>query len=137
MNPEYLDENYLVNRAYNSLERLHENKKRPQFPQPDIITKDRKTFFINFSQLCQSIDRTQDYLKRYIESQTNISTSILGDGGLKFDVQIKPPQIKTLITNFIKELIICKDCKSCITKLEKDSRLTFLYCSNCNSKKSI
>ena len=64
MNPKHLDENYLVNRAYNSLERLHENKKRPQFPQPDIITKDRKTFFINFSQLCQSIDRTQDYLKR-------------------------------------------------------------------------
>ena len=131
-----MDYNYL-DRAYEKLELLNKNKKKPTFPQLNIISKDRKTFFINFSEICVAIDRTHDYVKKYLETETNISTSILGDGGLKFDVLIKPQQIKNIITTFIKELIICKDCKSCITTIEKDTRLVFLYCSNCNSKKSI
>jgi len=131
-----MDYNY-IDRAYEQLELLNKNKKKPTFPQPNIISKDRKTFFINFSEICKTIDRTPDYVKKYLEIETNISTSILGDGGLKFDVSIKPQQIKNIVTTFIKELIICKDCRSCITTLEKDTRLLFLCCSNCNSKKSI
>ena len=130
-------ENNYLDRAYEQLEAINKHKNRPIFPQPNIISKDRKTFFINFSEMCKSIGRTQDYVKKYLETETNISTSILGDGGLKFDVQIKPPQIKNIITTFIKELIICKDCRSCITTLEKDNRIQYMYCSNCNSKKSI
>jgi translation initiation factor 2 beta subunit (eIF-2beta)/eIF-5 len=131
-----MDYNY-IDRAYEQLELLNKNKKKPTFPQPNIISKDRKTFFINFNEICIAIDRTPEYVKKYLETETNISTSILGDGGLKFDVSIKPQQIKNIITIFIKELIICKDCRSCITALEKDTRLLYLYCSNCNSKKSI
>jgi translation initiation factor 2 subunit 2 len=134
---EYLDTEYMINRAYNELELIHKEKKKPTFVQPNIISKDRKTFFINFEDCCKSMNRTQEYVKKYLESETNISTSILGDGGLKFDVQIKPPQIKNIITHFIKELVICKDCKSCITILEKDTRITYLICNACNSKKSI
>lgn len=131
-----MDYNY-IDRAYEQLELLNKNKKKPTFPQPNIISKDRKTFFINFSEMCVAIERTPDYVKKYLETETNISTSILGDGGLKFDVSIKPQQIKNIITTFIKELIICKDCKSCITTLEKDTRVLIMYCYNCNSKKSI
>ena len=130
-------EEELVERAYSQLELLNKNKKKPSFPPLNIISKDRKTFFINFSDICKSINRTQEFVKKYLETETNISTSILGDGGLKFDVNIKPQQIKNIITNFIKTLIICVDCKSCITILEKDTRITFLYCKNCNSKKSL
>ena len=130
-------ENNYLDRAYEQLELLNKNKKKPIFPQPNIISKDRKTFFINFSELCKTIDRTQDHVKKYLETETNIPTSILGDGGLKFDVSIKPQQIKNIITTFIKELIICKDCRTCITTLEKENRLTYMCCSNCNSKKSI
>ena len=130
-------ENTYLDRAYDQLELLNKNKKKPTFPQPNIISKDRKTFFINFSEICNSIDRTPEYVKKYIETETNISTSVLGDGGLKFDVSIKPQQIKNIITTFIKELIICKDCRSCITTLEKDTRILYMCCSNCNSKKSI
>ena len=130
-------ENTYLDRAYDQLELLNKNKKKPTFPQPNIISKDRKTFFINFDEICIAINRTQEYVKKYIETETNISTSVLGDGGLKFDVQIKPPQIKNIITTFIKELIICKDCRSCITTLEKDTRILYICCSNCNSKKSI
>jgi translation initiation factor 2 beta subunit (eIF-2beta)/eIF-5 len=134
---EYLNITDFVSRAYEQLEMLNKNKKKPTFPQPNIISKDRKTFFINFSDLCEAINRTPEYVKKYLETETNISTSILADGGLKFDISIKPQQIKNIVTTFIKELIICKDCKSCITQLEKDSRLTFMCCYNCNSKKSI
>jgi translation initiation factor 2 beta subunit (eIF-2beta)/eIF-5 len=131
-----MEYNYL-DRAYVQLELINKNKKKPTFPQPNIISKDRKTFFINFNEICIAIDRTPEYVKKYLETETNISTSIMGDGGLKFDVSIKPQQIKNIITNFIKELIICKDCKSCITTLEKETRILYLSCSNCNSKKSI
>jgi len=130
-------EDKLVERAYYQLELLNKNKKKPSFPPPNIISKDRKTFFINFSDICKSINRTQEYVKKYIEKETNISTSILGDGGLKFDVNIKPQQIKNIITHFIKTLIICVDCKSCITTLEKDTRVVIIICTNCNSKKSL
>ena len=131
INDTYLD------RAYSQLELVNKNKKKPIFPQPNIISKDRKTFFINFNELCKSINRTQEYVKKYLETETNITTSILGDGGLKFDVQIKPQQIKNIITTFIKNLVLCVDCKSCITRLEKDTRILFMCCYNCNSKKSI
>jgi len=130
-------DNIYLDRAYSQLELKNKNKKKPTFPQPNIISKDRKTYFINFSELCESLNRTPEYVKKYLETETNISTSILGDGGLKFDVQIKPQQIKNIITTFIKNLVLCVDCRSCITTLEKDTRILYLCCSSCNSKKSI
>ena len=129
-------ESYL-DRAYRLLEEKRNITKKPSFPPPNIISKDRKTFIINFNDLCKAINRTPDTLKKYLETETNISTSILGDGGLKFDVIIKPQQVKNLITTYIKDFVICKDCKSCITTIEKDTRITYLFCSKCNSKKYI
>jgi len=134
---DYLNETFLINRAYDDMQRIRAAKKKPTFPQPNIVSKDRKTFFLNFEDMCNSMHRDQEYVKKYIETETNIATSILGDNSLKFDVNVKPLQIKNLITNLIKEYVICKDCKSSITQMHRDNKITYLTCDLCKSKKSI
>ena len=133
---DYLNETFLVNRAYDDLERMRSSKKKPSFPQPNIVSKDRKTFFVNFEEMCNAMNRKQEYVKSHIETETNIATSILGDNSLKFDVAVKPQQIKNLITNYIKEYIICKDCRSSITQTYREDKINYLVCDYCKSKKS-
>ena len=60
-------ENNYLDRAYEQMELLNKNKKKPTFPQPNIISKDRKTFFINFNEICVAINRTPDYVKKYLD----------------------------------------------------------------------
>jgi translation initiation factor 2 subunit 2 len=125
---------FLVKRAYEILSKLE--KKKNKFIEPNIVIKDKKTYITNFEEFCNSINRDKNIVKMYIDKETNIQSSFIGDfNQLKIDSLLRQPHLKNIITIFIKLYILCQECKSSNTNIIKKNRSSFTYCNMCKSER--
>ena len=128
------DIEYLLDRAYNS---FTVQKGKVRLVKPDIQNKDRKSYIINFTDFCISINRSTLIVQKHIERGLQIPTSIKENGSLKIDKAIKSITIQNAIKNYIEDHIMCKTCKSVKTVIEKQDRIDYLICNTCKCKIAI
>src|SRR5206468_757284 len=77
-------------------------------------------------------------IKKYLEKELQTSSSIKKDGRLKFDIIIKSTgSIEKHMSVYITHYIMCDACKSINTERQKISRVNFLVCRSCNSKRAL
>ena len=133
---------YMINRAYDIINKVKQKKKN-NFIKPEIINHNRKTYITNFTKFSESIDREPLIIKKYLEKELSIITSLIGENnlddeksGLKIDTYIKPNAVLNIIMTFMKEYILCKYCKNA-TLIEKRDKFTYMKCQNCKSEVSI
>ena len=133
----------LIVRAY---EDLNKNKKvKKVFVQPEIVNHNRKSYITNYINLCNSLDRDIEHFRKFINTEMSIDTAIikenaLDDGcgtGLKFNGMFRTTQIMDVITNYIRQYVLCESCKSGHTELVKIDRITFISCNSCKSNKAL
>ncbi len=125
----------LVTRAYEILSQRE--KKKNVFIQPEVIVRDRKTFIVNFEGFCTSLNREKNIVKQYVDKETQIMSSFITDNTqLKIDTSLKPSHVRSILANFIKNHVLCSQCKSSSTQLIKINRMQFIECNTCNSKKN-
>jgi len=125
------DIDYLLDRAYGS---FTIQKGRVKLVKPIIQNKNRKSYIINFNDVCKSINRSTSNVKKHIERGLQIPTSIKEDGRLKIDKAVKSFMIQNVIKNYIVENIMCKSCRSIKTIIEKHNRIEYLICKTCKCK---
>ena len=133
---------YLVDRAYDIINKTKQ-KKKTNFVKPEIINHNRKTYITNFIKFCESIDRDPHQIKKFLEKELSIQTSLIGESnladdksGLKIDVNLRANAILNCIMGYMKEYVMCKYCKSA-TNIEKRDKLTYMKCQTCLSEMSI
>ena len=119
---------------------LFGNKKN-HIDKPDIKYENRKTFWYNYGKNCSQINRTMDQLKRFIEKEMAVETSINDKLNLilrgKYNFAMIANAYKKYIINYVK----CSTCKSIETSIVRNSsnRLDYLKCLNpkCNTCKVV
>jgi translation initiation factor 2 subunit 2 len=129
---------YMIDRAYNELKK--HDKKKVSFIQPEVKIHNRKTYITNFKLFCEKLNRSQDLVNKYLVKELNCQTSFNNselNESLKIDNIIRQNVIHSILTSFIKTYIICINCKSGNTQINKINRLYYLVCSDCNSSSSI
>jgi translation initiation factor 2 beta subunit (eIF-2beta)/eIF-5 len=136
---QFYDMNYLLDRAYGS---ISTKNNKIMIVRPDVSLKNRKTFFNNFRAVCASIGYTSDAdenkIKKYLEKELQTTSSIKQDGRLKIDTIIRSTgSIEKHMSVYITHYIMCDACKSINTERQKISRVNFLVCKTCNSKRAL
>lgn len=127
------DIDYLLNRAYKSIDTTNKNIK---LQRPKIEKKDRKTYITNFNDICKCLNRTCDNVKLFLTNELQLSTSVKEDGRLKIDGMkgITQQRIESLMQGYITKYVMCRACKSCKTIEQKINRVDYLMCDTCKSK---
>ena len=129
------DINFLLDRAYGSFT-INSGKIKLVTAKCEYVN--RKTYFTNFPEVCTSINRKPEELRSYISKELKMETSIKGTGYLKINGRLKNMKIiGTLVTNFVLDHVMCKTCRSCKTRTEKEKRTTYLLCDACGCKIAI
>ena len=105
--------------------------------RPDIIIKDRKTFIINFNNVCTSIDREQQHAADYIAKQLNVPTSITANEELIVHGVCHKQKLEELIKRYVHVFVKCPNCNSCSTQLNKVNRITYINCTKCKAHAAI
>lgn len=129
------DIDYLLDRAYGSFTINRGNNKliRPIFEK-----KDKKSYIHNFPDVCKSLNRTPEEVKIYLAKELNMDTSIKEDGSLKIDgMPGTAVRVEKIIKQYVIDHIMCKFCKSQLTHIRKDDRISFLDCDTCKSSYAI
>lgn len=117
---------------------LFGNKKN-HIDKPDIKYENRKTFWYNYSKNCLQINRTMEQLKKFIEKEMAVETSINEKSNLilrgKYNFAMISNTYKKYIFNYVK----CSTCKSFETEIIRNSsnRLDYIKCLKCNTCKVV
>ncbi|RXG67153.1 Eukaryotic translation initiation factor 2 subunit 2 [Armadillidium vulgare] len=123
----------LLQRAFNQLRERNpdmatgEKKKFVMKPPQVVRIGSKKSAFANFTEICRLLHRIPKHLLQFLLAELGTSGSI--DGKLYYFFFI--------YNEYIKEYVTCHTCRSPDTILQKDARLYFLQCEQCNSRCSV
>jgi len=94
----------------------------------------KRTSFTNFGEICKSLKRQEKHLHQYLLAELGTNGSIDINSALIIKGRFQQKQIESVLRSYIKEYVICKTCRSADTNLQKEERLTVLFCNNCRSR---
>ncbi|KAM3141228.1 hypothetical protein pb186bvf_006613 [Paramecium bursaria] len=124
---------------------LQENN--PQLAQQTNIQLDKpivdklgskKTQWKNFENICNQMNRKPNHVCLYVQLELGTEGTFI-DKKLTLKGKFTGPNIESLIRKYLHEYVICGDCKSPNTKLEKEpeSKLYKIECNQCKANKSV
>jgi translation initiation factor 2 subunit 2 len=116
-----------------------ETKKRVSVAQPKVSRLGTiRTCINNFRLISKQIERAEDHMCLFIQIEFGTTIAIDSATGLvKIKGRFSQEQIETVISKYIRDYVLCKQCKSDNTILERREGLTFLKCFNCRSTATV
>ncbi|XP_015790261.1 eukaryotic translation initiation factor 2 subunit 2 [Tetranychus urticae] len=113
-------------------------KKRLVMRPPQILrVGTKKTSFANFLDICKSLHRLPKHLQAFLLAELGTSGSVDANNQLIIKGRFQQKQIENVLRRYIKEYVACQTCRSPETVLQKDTRLFFLQCETCGSRRSV
>lgn len=114
-----------------------EKKKLTMRPPQVLRVGTKKTSFANFLEICKLLHRPQKHLQAFLLAELGTSGSVDQNNQLIIKGRFSQKQIETVLRRYIKEYVVCATCRSPDTMLQKDTRLFFLQCETCSSRRSV
>jgi translation initiation factor 2 subunit 2 len=129
------DVDYLIERLYVNLGTIQQ----PQggIPKPKIKNQDKKTYILNFREICQKMDRAEFDVQQFFGKETGQSVSVSADGQLVIQSIIRSPKPENIMKGYIIEYVQCKMCKSTKTNIIKKNKLSILNCDICHADRAL
>lgn len=127
---------HLLNRIFNE---PHLRRKNLPIPAPDVrAAGTKKTCYVNIIGTCQALKRDPNHLKKFIETELITTSNFNGDKQLIIRGRWRDQHIRSVLTSYVKSYILCEDCKSLNTKIEKNNstRLYELKCNDCGAERT-
>ena len=126
----------LLEDAYKKIKKVDDSGDRFEIPKIEGHFEGRKTILTNFSQIASHIRRKPEHFQKFILRELATSGNMEGDR-LVLNNKIPSAKINQKIEDYVKEFVICKECKKPDTELIKEDRLTFVHCLACGAKHSV
>lgn len=130
--------------AYDDLlYRLHlakstdDNYKKINLPPIKVTRKNRVSIIGNFSTFSERLNRPIEQISEFFKQETMCPNSINGQGQLIIQGALNEIKCESIMRNFIREFVMCKQCKGLDTHMLKENSLTFLECHQCLAKTSM
>jgi len=128
---------YLIDKLYAELDDIGSNSKKIAIDRPDVSSANKRTFLKNFRNICLKLNRDEEDVRAFFEKELKTAVTINQDGAMVITGMYKQNGITTILTNYINEFIMCKQCKSCDTNLIKEKKILYLNCNKCLSRHSL
>lgn len=126
----------LLEEAYKKLPAIEEGSDRFQIPKIDSIIQGNQTIIRNFAQIAEDLRRKPKHLLKYLTRE--FATPGGFDGArATFQSKIQQRLMEKKLESYVREYVICKECKKPDTKLVREDRITFLKCDACGAKSPV
>lgn len=126
----------LLDEAYGKVKQVSANSERFEIPKIEGHFEGKKTILTNFLQIVDYIRRKPEHLQKFLLRELATSGQIEG-GRLVLNIKVPSTKIKQKIDEYIREFVLCKECKKPDTELLKEDRLLFINCLACGAKHSV
>lgn len=133
----------LLDRLYRLLREEHPNlvsRKKTVIPVPIIAGMgSKKSMWVNFASMLQTIHRPSEHVQAYMISELNSACSIDSNNRLLMRGKFNSKNIQSIMQKYITEYVACHMCRGSDTLLMKDvvTRIYFMNCEACGSSRSV
>lgn len=128
-----IDYNELVKRAREKLPEKGVSHERFEVPKIRGRIQGKKTVVSNLKQISDYLARPETMVFKSLLKE--LATKGVKDGKFYvFNGKFGASLINSKIAKFVKEFVICRECKKPDTKIIKQGRITFIKCMACGAK---
>ena len=128
-----MDYEKLLESAYEKMPKDALKTERFEVPKVSGHIQGNKTVISNFYQIADVIGRKPEHLMKYVLGQL-AAPGELSKTALMMGTKIPASRINEKIQQYVKEFVICRECKKPDTKLVKDSGVVFIKCAACGAR---
>ena len=128
-----MDYKELLQKAREELPEISLSHDRFEVPKVRGHIQGNRTVISNFVQISSVIRRDVNHLLKYILKE------LATPGEIKNNVLIIGRKVSAVMINdkidkYVKEFVLCKECKKPDTKLVKEEKVVFVKCQACGAK---
>ena len=116
------------------------SRRRFSLRPPQIAREgSKKTMFLNFGDICTSLDRQPEHLLAYMSAELGTTGNLQEGGRVALKGRYPPDGFERVLRRYVGEYVLCRSCKSPNTALMRDAntRLYFMRCKDCGSERSV
>jgi translation initiation factor 2 subunit 2 len=127
---------HLLKRAHELLPQKALTTERLEVPKVLGHIQGNKTVISNFHSIAGVIRRPIDHFLKYILKELATSGEIT-KSALILGTKVPASRLNEKIQQYLKDFVICPECKRPDTKLEKEDNVTFIKCSACGARHAV
>ncbi len=109
---------------------------RFQIPEVEAIIQGNRTFWQNFQQIIDILNRPGKEVAKYVAGQL-ATGSVIEGGNAIFNGKFSSEEINRILWEYIRQYIICPVCGRPDTTETKESGAYYLVCSACGARTAI
>lgn len=125
----------LLDEAYKDIKPI-KHTERFEIPKIQGHLEGTKTILTNLQQISTYLRRDINHLLKFLLKELATSGAIK-QGRVILQRKISSAKINEKIESYVKEFVVCKECKKPDTELIKDKGFTFVHCLACGAKHSV
>ncbi len=130
--------NDMLNDVYDEIDAITSNSTKLIIPNPVIEKNNTNTYWKNVKKTLQIINRPPEHFIEFFnrELKTGKWMSSSKADGIVMIGKFNTNQIMHAISEYVKKYVVCNECNSTDTILDKniDLRSYFVYCKKCKSQ---
>ena len=126
----------MLNERLEKVPEKSKNDERFEVPKPMVSIQGNRTFISNFEEICNKLRRDKKFVAKYLFKELAIPGHV-DKTRLVLQGKASSSLIEKKLDNFVKDFVMCSECKRPDTRLEKVNRMTMLVCEACGSKQHV
>jgi len=131
-----MDYKSLLDEVYKNIKKPESDGTRFEIPKISGHFTGKKTILTNFFQIASYLRRKPEHFMKFLLKELATSGQIEGER-LVLNNKIPSSKINEKIHSYIKEFVLCKECKKPDTEIKKEDRLMFIHCLACGAKHAV
>lgn len=105
-------------------------------PTADAVVVGNQTVIRNFADVCGALRREPRHLLKFLSKELAAPANLDGSRAI-FQSKVPQRTVQAKLESYVKEFVVCKECRRPDTRLEKAERITLLVCEACGARGAV
>lgn len=129
-NMDYEDQ---LDRALEDTPDIEDTGSRFEVPDAEVRQEGNATIYENFPATVDRLDREEDDVLKFLQSELGTSASIDEKGRARFTGDFKQRRVDEAIEEYVEAYVLCQECGLPDTRLVTEQGATVLKCDACGA----
>jgi translation initiation factor 2 subunit 2 len=127
----------MLDRLYSALPEKTKRQERFEMPKAESLIQGNKTIVKNFSAILKIINRNEKHLFKFLAKETATAASVDDSGRLILTGKFSQEQVNSLLQSYIKQFVLCPECKRPDTNVIEKQGIKMLKCEACGALSAV
>jgi translation initiation factor 2 subunit 2 len=131
-----MDYEEMLDRGRKNLPKAVLETARFEIPKAKGHIEGNKTIISNFAQIAAALGRDVEHLLKYVLKGL-ATPGEMRKGAVIIGRKVSASRVNEKIGQYVKDFVLCSECKKPDTLLVRENRITFIKCSACGAKQPV